>query len=108
MPDCIFCKIVAGEVPSTKVYEDEEVLAFLNIAPREPQHTLVIPKEHYRWFYDMPDELSSKVFLVAKKIARELKEKTVSDFVQLSLVGKDVPHVHVHLVPRMLANAPEL
>src|SRR3989344_9017567 len=107
MTDCIFCKIVAGEVPATKVYEDEAVLAFLNIAPRGPQHTLVIPKEHYRWFYDMPDELSNKVFLAAKKIARELKEKTGLDFVQLSIIGKDVPHVHGHLVQRMFANAPE-
>ncbi len=108
MENCIFCKIVAGELPSTKVYEDDTVVAFLNINPRGPEHTLVIPKAHYRWFYDMPDELLSQLMLVTKKIATELKEKTGSDFVQLSIVGKDVPHVHVHLVPRMLANAPEL
>ncbi|KKW36007.1 hypothetical protein A2852_01085 [Candidatus Adlerbacteria bacterium RIFCSPHIGHO2_01_FULL_54_23] len=107
MQDCVFCKIVAGEIPSTKVYEDKEVLAFLDIHPKAPGHSLLIPKTHYRWFYEMPDELSDHVFRATKRLARELKENHGADLVQVSIVGKDVPHVHFHLLPRTFATAPE-
>jgi histidine triad (HIT) family protein len=108
MPDCVFCKIVKGEIPSTKTYEDDAVLAFLTIQPRAPKHTLVIPKKHYRWFYEMPDELAGAVFNVAKKLSVKLKEETGMEFVRLSIVGTHVPHVHIHLLPTNIAEAPEV
>jgi histidine triad (HIT) family protein len=100
--DCIFCKIVSGEIPTHFTYEDEFVVAFPDIHPKAPGHTLLIPKEHYVWFEEMPDELYSKLFLAAKKITKDLKQKTGADYVHLSIVGKDVPHVHVHLIPQFL------
>jgi len=100
--DCIFCKIIAGEVPAQKTYEDENVLSFLDAHPKAPGHTLVVPKEHYRWFYDLPDDLSAALFVAAKKVARALKEEHCADYVRLSAVGVDVPHVHLHLLPQHL------
>jgi histidine triad (HIT) family protein len=105
MDDCIFCKIARGEVPSSKVYEDDKVVAFLDIHPKAPGHTLVIPKEHYRWFTDLPDALSDDLFRAAKKVAKDLKEKHDADFVRLSIVGTDVPHVHMHLIPLSMKDA---
>ncbi len=102
MNDCIFCKIVSGEIPSTKTYEDDTVVAFLDIHPKGPGHAVLIPKAHYRWFEEMPDELSDHVFRVAKQIAKKMKVETGADHVQLGIVGKDVPHVHLHLIPRQL------
>lgn len=99
MEDCIFCKIVAGQIPSNKVYEDDQVLAFLDIHPKGPGHTLLIPKAHYRWFEEMPDDVYDHVFRSAKKLSLEMKAKG-ADHVQLGIVGKDVPHVHIHLIPR--------
>ena len=102
MEDCIFCKIASGEIPSQKVYEDDKTLAFLDIHPRAPGHTLLIPKDHYQWFDELPDDLSDHLFRVAKKIASDLKQHDGTDYVHLSIVGKDVPHVHIHLIPRKL------
>jgi histidine triad (HIT) family protein len=105
MPDCIFCKIAAGEIPSRKIHhEDGSIVSFLDIDQDVPGHTLVIPAEHHRWFYDMPDELVEKLFRAAKKVANELKEEHEADYVRLSIVGTDVPHVHVHLLPRKLSD----
>ena len=100
--DCIFCKIIAGEIPAQKTYEDDVVLAFLDIHPVAPQHTILIPKAHYRWFQDLPDDISDHLFRVAKKLATTLKEETGTDYIHLSFVGKDVPHVHAHLMPRTM------
>ncbi|MDP4020557.1 MAG: HIT domain-containing protein [Candidatus Adlerbacteria bacterium] len=100
MDDCIFCKIAKGEVSAEKVYEDEDTLAFLDNNPKVPSHTLLIPKKHYMWFEEMPDELSDKVFRVAKRIAKDMKREPGVGYVQLSIVGKDVPHAHVHLLPQ--------
>jgi histidine triad (HIT) family protein len=102
MPDCIFCKIVKGELPATKTFEDEMVIAFLDIHPKGPGHTMLIPKVHYRWFEEMPDDLSDHLFRVAKQIAKNMKKETGADHVQLGIVGKDVPHVHIHLIPRQV------
>jgi len=101
MEDCIFCKIAKGEAPSEKtVYEDEDVMAFPDINPKVPGHLLLIPKAHYTWFEELPDELSDKLFRAAKKIARDMKRDPSISYVQLSIVGKDVPHAHVHLLPK--------
>lgn len=99
MSDCIFCKIAAGEIPVQKTYEDEHIIAFPDIHPKKPGHTLVVPKAHYRWFEEMPDDAGDHLFRAAKLIALDLKKKYQAYYVQLSIVGKDVPHVHVHLVP---------
>ena len=103
MENCIFCKIASGEIPSKKVYEDDQVFAFLDIHPKAPGHTLLIPKAHYQWFDELPDDLSDHLFRTAKVLARELKRKDGTDYVHLSIVGKDVPHVHIHLIPRKLS-----
>lgn len=100
MEDCIFCKIVRGEIPATKTYEDDLSVAFLDIHPKGPGHTMLIPKTHYRWFEEMPDDLSDHLFRVAKKIAKDMKRDANIEHVQLGIVGKDVPHVHIHLIPR--------
>jgi histidine triad (HIT) family protein len=105
MENCIFCKIVSGKIPTNKVYEDEDFIAFLDNKPKVPGHTLLIPKEHSPWFYEMPDELAGKLFITAKKIAQELKEKHGADYIQLGIVGKDVPHTHVHLLPQKLGRS---
>lgn len=103
MENCIFCKIAAGEIPSRKVHhEDNTIVSFLDINPQSAGHTLVIPIEHYTWFQDMPDDVSDKLFRASKKIARELKAQYKADFIKLRIDGRDVPHVHVHLIPQTL------
>jgi histidine triad (HIT) family protein len=100
MEDCIFCKIARGEIPSEKtVYEAESAISFPDIHPVRPGHTILIPKAHYRWFWEMPDDVSNNLFKVARRLSAELKEKTGADYIHLSIVGKDVPHVHIHLIP---------
>ncbi|MDB5224856.1 MAG: histidine triad protein [Candidatus Adlerbacteria bacterium] len=101
--DCIFCKIVAGDIPSRKVHhEDESVVSFLDINPQAAGHTLVIPTEHYTWFQDMPDAAYDNLMRASKRIARELKAEHKADFIKLRIDGRDVPHVHVHLIPQFL------
>lgn len=102
MDGCVFCKIVRGEIPTQKVYEDESLIAFLDINPVAEGHTLLVPKKHDRWFIDMADEDSDKLFRGAKSLAKSIKEKYNADFVRLGIVGKDVPHVHIHLIPQKL------
>jgi histidine triad (HIT) family protein len=102
MDTCIFCKIASGEISAQKTFEDENFIAFLDIHPKTPGHTLLIPKNHHHWVWDLPDGLFVQLFETAKKLVPELKRKTSADYVQLSVVGKDVPHAHVHLIPRKL------
>ncbi len=103
MNECIFCKIAAGEIPSEKVFEDEKMLAFLDANPKAPGHTLLIPKAHYQWFQDLPDEISDDLFRRAKQVAKEMKERTGADYIRLGIVGTDVPHMHLHLIPQHLS-----
>lgn len=95
---CIFCKIVAGEIPSFKVYENEQYLAFLDINPLNPGHTLVIPKEHYRWVWDSLD--IGGYYSVVQKIAKALQKALETEWVISLVIGEAVPHAHVWLVPR--------
>jgi histidine triad (HIT) family protein len=104
MENCIFCKIVSGEVPAHATYENEYVIAFPDIHPVVPGHTLVIPKEHHQWFWEVPGELSAQWFQAAQFLALKLKEDHGADYVQLSIVGKDVPHAHIHLMPKKLSD----
>jgi histidine triad (HIT) family protein len=100
MENCIFDKIINGEIPSTKVYEDENFLAFLDIEPVSDGHLLLIPKKHIVWMQDADDKTISDIFILAKKLMLAIKKGIGCDYVQLSIVGKDVPHLHIHLIPR--------
>ena len=105
MSDCIFCQIVTGQIPSSKVYEDEEVLAFLDITQVTKGHTLVIPKKHYRNMLEMDAEAASSLFARVPKIAKQLQEKLGSSGINIinnneEAAGQTVFHTHVHLLPR--------
>ena len=102
--DCIFCKIIAGEIPAKKIYEDDKILAFLDINPVAYGHTLIIPKEHYQMMVDTPDELLCYCFQKSKELMIKIKEAMGADFVSVSVVGLDVPHFHIHLVPRKFSD----
>lgn len=97
MTDCTFCRIVKGELPATKVYEDENYLAFLDIQPQAEGHTLLIPKTHYATVYDVPN--FGQYFEKARDVANLLKEKYQADYIFLKVIGTDVPHAHIHLIP---------
>lgn len=97
--DCLFCKIVYKEVPATIVAETAQTLAFMDINPKEKGHVLLIPKAHFPWMQDAPDETIALTFIEAKRIMQSLKTALSADFVTVSVVGKDVPHFHVHLIP---------
>lgn len=98
--NCIFCKIIAGQIPAAKIYDDEKILAFLDINPVNKGHTLVIPKQHHPMMTDTPDDLVADVFQKSKKLMLIIKEALKADFVSVAVVGIEVPHFHVHLVPR--------
>lgn len=102
MSDCIFCKIVAGEIPSYKIYEDEKILTFLDINPVSNGHALIIPKEHHQIMSDVSDDLLAYVFLKVKELMPKIKLAMQADYVVVSVVGVDVPHFHVHIIPRKL------
>ena len=102
---CIFCEIVAGNIPGKKVYEDDEVLAILDISQTTKGHTLVMPKKHYENFLEMPaDEfgrLMEKVQHVAKKPVRNLEANGCNVLINSNAVaGQSVMHTHVHIIPR--------
>jgi histidine triad (HIT) family protein len=97
MADCIFCKIVAGEIPCYKIYEDERYLAFLDIFPTTEGHTLVIPKQHVDWVWDY-DRLGEYFELVGR-IARHYRA-VVGEGVRSNIFGWNVAHAHIHIKPR--------
>ena len=98
MTDSLFTKIIKGEIPSHKIYEDENVYAFLDIMPDEEGHTLVVPKTQVDKIYDLDDKVYSHLWLTAKKIARHYESKLQKRII-FHVVGVDVPHAHIHLVP---------
>ena len=100
--NCLFCKIVPKQIPSTITYEDDLLLAFLDIHPVTHGHTLLIPKEHYAWVHETPDELISSAFIKAKELIKRMRNDIPCDYVEISVIGKDVPHFHIHLIPRKL------
>jgi len=97
--ECVFCKIIRGDIPSIKIWEDEKFFAFLDINPINPGHTLLIPKRHHDYLFDLEDEEYKELMLTAKKIAGILKDKLNPKRVGLAVEGFFVPHVHIHLVP---------
>ncbi len=94
----VFTKIVQGEIPCYKVYEDEKTLAFLDIAPEAPGHTLVIPKVEVDKVYDLEDEDYRALMAAVKKLAKHMEE-VLGERMQIKIVGIDVPHAHVHVLP---------
>jgi histidine triad (HIT) family protein len=103
----VFCRIIDGEIPTTKVYEDDDVLAILDISQTTKGHTLVMPKKHYDSFLSCPQELVHKVFDVAQRIGRAeidvLGAKGVNILTNVGeLAGQSVPHFHVHVIPRYM------
>jgi len=99
MQDSIFTKIIKGEIPCHKIYEDSLVLAFLDIHPVAPGHTLVIPKKQIEFVWDLPGEDYVAVMAAAKKVALRLRESLSSRYVGERITGIDVPHAHVQLIP---------
>ena len=95
--DCIFCKIVSGKIPSYKVYEDNDFLAFLDINPEAPGHVQVIPKKHYRWVWDIPNV--GEYFEVVRKIAQAQQKAFKTDFILSKIVGEEIPHAHIWVYP---------
>lgn len=95
MDDCIFCKIVNGELPSFKIYEDDEFLAFLDIFPATEGYTLVIPKKHFRWVWDV-DNIGG-LFEACKRVAKHFQNVTGNDSVYGLVLGEEVPHAHVRM-----------
>ena len=97
--DSVFSKIVRGEIPCHKVYEDELTMAFLDIHPVQPGHTLVISKQQVEFVWDLDDVTYQAVMATTRKVAQRLKEVMGAPFVGEEVVGVDVPHAHVHLIP---------
>ena len=105
MTDCIFCKIVRGEIPSNKIYEDNLVLAFLDIRPISMGHTLVIPKSHCNDIFDMQEKDASAVMLAVKKVANAVLHGLNAEGVNVlnsnrKTAGQEVFHYHAHVIPR--------
>lgn len=98
----IFEKIIDREIPADIVYEDEICMAFLDINPVSKGHTLLISKHPYPWMTDVPDELIATIFIQAKNIMNGLIKSLECNFVQIGVVGADVPHFHIHLIPRYI------
>ena len=105
MSDCIFCKIVAREIPATILHEDDDVLVFMDIGPIIKGHALVVSKEHYDPVTQTPDAVVAKLHLTAKRIARAQMNGLGADGVNImqnngTAAGQEVPHIHVHVIPR--------
>lgn len=105
MSDCIFCKIIAGEIPASKVYEDDHILAFLDITQVTKGHTLVVPKKHYRNMLDIDAEAAATLFSVIPTISSHLKKTLGAKGLNIvnnneEVAGQTVFHTHIHLLPR--------
>ena len=105
MKDCIFCKIIRGEIPSYKVYEDQFTYVFLDINPQTKYHTLVIPKDHYENIFDMPQETLAHVMATVKKIVDLYRDKLGITNLNLvhnagAVAQQMVFHFHMHIIPR--------
>lgn len=99
MKDSIFTRIINGEIPSHKIYEDELTLAFLDIHPVQPGHTLIIPKMQIEFVWDLPDKYYRAVMTTAYKVAQHLRLILKTKYVGERIVGVDIPHAHVQIIP---------
>jgi histidine triad (HIT) family protein len=107
--DCLFCKIVAGKIPAEKIYEDEDIIAFMDIGPISDGHSLVIPKHHCEWLHECPPEVLGKVFSQLGKIAGAVSAAMNSDGYNLlcnngRAAGQLVKHLHFHIIPRNVSD----
>lgn len=105
MNECIFCKIVEGKIPCYKVYEDGNILAFLDINPINKGHTLVVPKKHYTLFTDMPENVTTELFIAVKNISNAVLDGVEANGFNIMVsnnaaAGQVIPHVHIHIIPR--------
>jgi histidine triad (HIT) family protein len=105
MSDCIFCKLANGEIPTAKLYEDDDFAVILDAGPATKGHALIIPKAHYANIHELPDELVSKAFVLAKKTATRLQNAMEADGLNIMqnngiAAGQTVFHFHIHLIPR--------
>ena len=97
----LFSKIIVGEIPSFKIYEDEYIYAFLDIFPQRPWHTLIVPKIEIDHFADVPEPYYSAIFQAAKKLAPAIKQATSCTRVCTTIIWYEIPHCHYHLIPTM-------
>ncbi|MDO8572860.1 MAG: HIT family protein [bacterium] len=105
MNDCLFCKIINGDIPSAKVYEDQHSYAFLDIKPINAGHTLLVPKKHFANLYEMPDDVLANLTPTIKKLAIAIKKSVGADGINIgmnndSAAGQLVFHAHIHIMPR--------
>jgi histidine triad (HIT) family protein len=105
MESCLFCKIIEGVIPSTKLYEDDTVLAFIDIQPVNIGHALIVPKTHAVALYDLPDETLSHMAPVIKRLAGAIKRAVGADGINIAMnndpaAGQVIPHAHIHIIPR--------
>ncbi len=103
--NCVFCKIIGGEIPSATIYEDNNFKVILDISPAAKGHALILPKEHYANLYELPEELAAKAMVLAKKLAAHMTERLHCDGFNLvqnngEVAGQTVFHFHLHLIPR--------
>ncbi len=99
MQNCIFCKVIAEASLSSKIWEDKDFLAFLDVHPISRGHMLLLPKKHVEYVFDMPEKLYSGLFRTARQLSEPLQRATVAKRIGVAIEGFGVPHVHVHLVP---------
>ncbi|MFH1684869.1 MAG: HIT domain-containing protein, partial [Candidatus Micrarchaeota archaeon] len=99
MENCLFCRITRGEIPSNKVFENEEFIAFLDINPINPGHTLVVPKKHADYLFDLDDNEYSRILKTAKFLAPKIQSAMNSKRIGIIVEGFLIPHVHIHLIP---------
>jgi len=100
MKDCVFCGIADGHIPAEKIYQDSMIIAFLDINPVQFGHSLIVPRTHFPSMNESPDDIIEYIFVKAKHLMPIIQKATKADYVAVSVVGLDVPHFHVHLVPR--------
>lgn len=95
----LFTKIISGEIPSYKIAEDENFLAFLDISPLREGHTLVIPKKEVDYIFDVPDAQLAEILIFARTVARKIEKVIPCKRIGITVIGLEVPHAHVHLIP---------
>jgi histidine triad (HIT) family protein len=95
----LFSKIISGEIPSYKIAENDDFLAFLDIMPLAIGHTLVIPKKEIDYIYDLPDNLLAQLIIFSKEVAKKIEKVIDCERIGISVIGLEVPHAHIHLIP---------
>ena len=105
MSDCIFCKLANGEIPTAKLYEDDDFAVILDAGPATKGHALILPKAHYANIYELPEDLAAKAFVLAKKMAGRMTKALACDGFNIvqnngETAGQSVFHFHMHLIPR--------